>query len=118
MKFVLALLALCAVSFAANADQHQSGGFKGPDSVRLVTAAEAAQLRDDTYVKVVGYITKSLGDEKYEFRDDSGTLIVEIDDEDWRGLEVTPDNKVELIGEIDKDWRKVELDVDRINLVQ
>lgn len=116
MKFVLPLLALFATSFAVNADQ--SGGFKGPDGVKLVTAAEAAQLRDDVYVKVVGYITKSLGDEKYEFRDDSGTLVIEIDDEDWRGLEVTPESKVELIGEIDKDWRKVELDVDRINLVQ
>jgi uncharacterized protein (TIGR00156 family) len=106
-------LSLCALSLAGNADA-QSGGFAGPDNLRLVTVAEALELPDDTDVKLQGYIVKALGDENYEFRDDSGTIVVEIDDDEWHGLEVTPDLHIELSGEIEKDWNGTELEVDTL----
>jgi len=116
MKLSLSLTAICATAFAA-AGFAQSGGFTGPDDLRLVTAAEAAELPDDTQVKMQGFIVRSLGDEKYEFKDDSGTLTVEIDDDDWRGLEVTPEDQVELWGEIEQERSGTELEAEAIRRV-
>ncbi|MEQ9563195.1 MAG: NirD/YgiW/YdeI family stress tolerance protein, partial [Woeseiaceae bacterium] len=94
----------------------QSGGFVGPDDRPLVGAAGIAKLKDDSRVRLVGFVVKSLGDEKYEFSDDSGTVVVEIDDEDWNGIEVSPGLRVEIAGEVDKDWRDVEVEVDNIRI--
>lgn len=117
MYRTLPLIALCGAAVAANADP-QNGGFRGPDNYQLVTIAETADLPDDSAVRLEGFIVRSLGDEEYEFRDDTGTLIVEIDDDDWGGLEVTPDVRVQLHGEIDQERQSVELDVDDIRAVE
>lgn len=106
-------LSLSALSFAALANA-QAGGYSGPDNLRLVTVAEALELADDAQVKVQGRIVKSLGDEKYEFTDDSATIVVEIDDDDWDGLEATPDMQVEVTGEIDQERNGNELEADTI----
>jgi uncharacterized protein (TIGR00156 family) len=111
MRSSLALAGLCAVAFAANAD-----GFKGPDNLELSTVAQAAELSEDAPVKLVGYVVKALGDEKYEFKDDTGTLVVEIDDDDWHGVEAGPTDRVEIAGEIDREWRETGVEVDRIRL--
>jgi uncharacterized protein (TIGR00156 family) len=108
---------MSVVALAAHADP-TTGGFKGPDGTTLVTAAQANEMDDDSFVKLQGYIVKSLGDEKYEFRDDSGTIVVEIDQEDWRGVEAGPGDRVELRGEIDREWKRTEVDVDSVQLVQ
>lgn len=114
MKHALPALALCATAFAAGAQE--TGGFAGPDNARSVTAADAAGLPDDTDVRITGYIVRSLGDEKYEFRDDSGTLTVEIDDDEWRGVQVTPDVQVELRGEIEQESDGPELEVESLRV--
>ena len=113
MKKALSVFALCTIGFAANA---QTGGFKGPDNRTLVTAIEIAKLPDDAEVRLTGYIVKNVGDEKYEFRDETATIIVEIDNDDWTGLEVSPEDRVEITGEVDQEWQKTELDVDTIKL--
>lgn len=116
MKLISALTgaALALAALAAAAEEPVSGGFKGPDSLHLVTAAEATRLGDDTAVKLQGYIGRELGDERYEFKDDTGTLVVEIDKEDWNGVDVTPETRVELRGQIDKERNRTEADVDSI----
>lgn len=114
MKSAIAILALCAVGIAANAE---TGGFKGPDNRTLVTIAKVADLPDDAQVRLIGYIEKSLGDEKYEFRDESGLIVIEIDDDEWNGVEASPEVRVEIAGEVDKDRQSTELDVDEIRLV-
>lgn len=116
MKKLLFGTSLALIASAAMAAD-QAGGFVGPDTLALTTASAAAGLADDTPVKLQGHIVKSLGDDRYEFRDATGTLIVEIDHEDWRGVEATPETRIELRGEIDKEWNKVEVDVDSVQLV-
>lgn len=123
MKLVQSVAAFCVVGCAANA---QPGGFTGPDSRPTVTAVAAAELPDDSGVRLVGYIVEALGSETYTFRDDTGTIVVEIDNEDWKGLSVTPETRVEIVGEVDRERRvlqdgriygtKVEIDVGAINL--
>jgi uncharacterized protein (TIGR00156 family) len=116
MKHALVVLALSGAAAAANAD-----GFTGPgDQPAPATAAEASSLPDDAKVLLSGFIVRSLGDEQYEFRDDTGTLVVEIDDDEWLGAEVTPEDSVDLLGEIDRDGQEatVELEVERVSLSQ
>ena len=93
----------------------QAGGFQGP-VLAPSSVAEALKLNDDTPVVLVGQIEKSLGDEKYLFKDASGSVTVEIDNEDWRGVTVTPKDTIVIQGEIDKDFFKTEIDVDSVAL--
>jgi uncharacterized protein (TIGR00156 family) len=117
MKSAFTLLLLCLAAAAAHA-QTTSGGFSGPDGRQIVTVAEVDGLADETEIRLVGFIVRKTGDEKYEFKDDSGALIVEIDDDEWRGIEVSPSNKVELTGEVDRERTRTEVEVDSVKLVQ
>jgi len=45
----------------------------------LVTVKQALTLKDDTEVQLKGYVVKALGDEKYQFRDSTGSITVDID---------------------------------------
>ncbi len=118
MKKLLAVSALAvsvALSSAAFAQHNMGGGYTGPAASNLkVTAAEASKLSDDTPVILTGKIEQSMGDEKYMFRDASGTIVVEIDNDNWNGLSVGPNDVVELQGEIDADMfqpNMVDIDV-------
>ena len=115
MKKIFAVSALAlalGMSGAASAQMVSGGPGLAPMSV-----ADALKLNDDTAVVLVGQIERSLGDEKYLFKDASGTVTVEIDNEDWRGLNVTPQDTVILNGEIDKEmFKDTKIDVDSIAL--
>ena len=106
------LLSLTGTAQVANS----AGGFVGP-SVSSTTVAEAAKMTDDTPVVLVGNIEKKLGNELYQFSDKSGSIIIEIDNEDWNGLTVKPEDTVEISGEVDKELMKdVKIEVDSISL--
>ncbi len=112
---VSAMVLTFAVASQANA-QGFGGGFQGP-TISSSTVAEALKMNDDTPVVLVGKIEKNLGNEKYQFSDKTGSIVVEIDDEDWRGQVVKPENTVEIRGEIDKELLGTpEIDVDVIIL--
>ncbi len=112
---VSALVLTFAVASQAQA-QNYGGGFQGP-TISSSTVAEALKLKDDTPVVLIGKIEKNLGNEKYQFSDGTGSIVVEIDDEDWRGLTVKPEDTVEISGEIDKEFMGTpKVDVDRIQL--
>jgi uncharacterized protein (TIGR00156 family) len=117
MKIAYPLAALFVVPFAACA---QSGGFIGADSSPVVTAVTAADRPNESNVRLVGQLIEKLGDEKYLFRDDSGTIVVEIDNDDWNGIEATSETRVEISGEVDREWRllqrEIEIDVDSLRL--
>lgn len=118
LAFVLMLLLSLSLGVhQAQAQPSQGGGFTGPGP-SLVSVAQAKSMRDDTQVALRGYIIQSLGDEKYTFKDDSGTITVEIDDDDWGGLKVGPTDLVEIHGEVDKEWTSVEIDADRVTKAQ
>lgn len=86
------------------------------ENITVVTVAEAKNLGDDTSVVLVGKITQSLGNEKYTFIDGTDSITVEIDDDDWNGVDVNAENVVEIRGEVDKDFGDIEIDVDSIKL--
>lgn len=109
MKNVLAVSALI-LGFSAAAAQ---AGFTGP-SAAGITVAEAKKLNDDAPVIMTGKIAKSLGGEKYLFTDATGSVTVEIDDDEWKGVDVSEKDEVEIRGEVEKDFTGFEIDVDSI----
>ncbi len=93
-----------------------SGGYTGPGPV-VMTIKEAGNQPDDSWVTFRGNIVNHKGDEKYTFQDASGTGVVEIDRKAWRGYRVGPNDVVELLVEVDKDWGSVEFDVKSVTPV-
>ncbi|AXQ22927.1 hypothetical protein BEN71_12965 [Acinetobacter wuhouensis] len=83
----------------------------------LTTVKQALTFKDDTKVQLRGHVVKATGDEKYQFRDSTGTITVDIDDELWQGKPIAPNTTVTLIGEVDIDYKptkRVEIDVDAV----
>ena len=113
MKKIAFTLAL-VMGISTNVFAQQVGGYTGPSAVSTMTVAEVLKLGDDKPVILVGKIEKSLGNEKYTFTDNTGSVTVEIDDEEWRGLTLNENDIVEIKGEIDKDFTSFEVDVDSI----
>ncbi|AIA69030.1 YgiW/YdeI family stress tolerance OB fold protein [Pectobacterium atrosepticum] len=128
MKKAAALFAITALVSAPVFAAQSGGGFVNPETSAvgthkggfidpqnsLTTVDKAKDLRDDNWVTLSGNIEKRIGDENYLFRDSTGTMEVEIDHKRWNGQMVSPTDKVEIQGELDKDFNSVELDVKQI----
>ena len=120
------LLALFTIISSAHAQLvgapvQPTGGFEGPSapSMAPITIQQALSMRDDSIVVLTGKIVNSLGDEKYTFQDSTGQIIIEIDDEDWHGIKVTPENTIEIVGELDKElFEQPKIDVKSFSVKQ
>ena len=93
--------------------------FVGPGSSHTTITVKASQsLPDDSHVFLEGYLIKQIKHEHYLFKDHSGEIVVEIDDEDFRGITVASDTKIRIAAKVDKDWNSLTLDVDYLELAQ
>ncbi len=102
--------------------------FNGPSSTEVkegtqinttatISVKDAISLKDDANVILEGSIVKHLRGDKYLFKDSTGEVVVEIDDKDWRGVQVSPEDTVIIYGEVDHHRHKpTDIDVDRIML--
>ena len=113
----------CAAAAAEGFQGPQgAGGFQGPTSaVTVDTVAKAQKSQDETPVTLTGTILERIagGDDKYTFRDSSGQIVVEIDEELFLGRSVTPQTKVRLYGKVDKEMMKTtKIDVKRLDILQ
>jgi Uncharacterized conserved protein len=107
-------VALAADGFQGNKTRQGGGGFTGVGPNTVTTVAEAKGMWDDSYVTLQGNITRHLGGERYTFVDQSGSITIEIDHDDWRGVSVGPEDLVRIYGEVDKDWHGTKIDVDSV----
>lgn len=96
-----------------------SRGYTGPGGSQAVTVSQVSGLADNTYVSLEGFVTQSLRENKFTFKDDSGSIIVDVNDD---VLEVTPafneQTKVRIYGSVDQKWQGFEIDVERLELLQ
>ncbi|CAH0991596.1 Protein YgiW [Sinobacterium norvegicum] len=112
-KPLLALFTAALISLSANAQ------FEGPSDQVLISVKQIEQLSDDTDVVLEGRLVKKLKNENYLFEDQSGSITVEIDDEDFKGMKVTPDNVVRIEGEVETSLTKpTTVEVDRITVIK
>lgn len=92
----------------------QAAKFQGePHGFNLptLTVSQVVQSAyDDQHVTLVGRLTNYLGDAHYEFADNTGTIVVELDDErNWGHIE--KNQQIKIVAEVDRDRRGVTLDV-------
>ena len=113
MKKLVMLSMVFSTIFAGSAMAQfvERGGFKDPATI-VNTVAELKHM------VLEGKIEKRLGKEEYLFSDASGSITVEIDDDEWRGVEVGPQDSVEIIGELDKGIFSDEIDVKQVRLLK
>ncbi|HGS4431794.1 TPA: NirD/YgiW/YdeI family stress tolerance protein [Vibrio cholerae] len=92
--------------------------FTGPsEGINTVSGVlNAGIMSDDTPVTLTGFITSSLGGDLYRFADSTGDIIVEIESDKWFGVNATPETKVTIWGEIEKEFRSTRIDVSMIRL--
>lgn len=91
--------------------------FQDPKHTGITTVSAAQEACDDSWVSLTGTILRQLEEERYLFQDATGTIIVEIDHEDWRNNPVNPETTVKISGEVDRDWLTKEIDVERVEIM-
>jgi len=110
LSVVLLVFAFATVAYA---------GFTGPGTTAtLKTVASVNSMQDDEKITLEGYLVKKIRSEHYIFRDASGEIEVEIDNEDFKGVKVTPETKIRLVGEVDMDRTSTTVDVDSVEVVK
>ncbi len=112
LSLILMLFMGAGVGFA-----YEMGGFQENNST-ILTVSEAVRLRDDSYVTLRGNIIKRISNEKYMFKDSTGTIVVKIKDYKWMGQKIDANDEVEISGEIDKDFASVKLEVNSIRKIK
>ncbi|PSW32339.1 hypothetical protein C9J21_12555 [Photobacterium phosphoreum] len=97
----------------------QQQGFSGPSAgLKTVKAVlDAGMFSDDTPVTLTGHITNSLDGKHYQFTDSTGSITVDIDHDKWFGAQVTPQTKITIQGEIDKELNHTSIDVNHVRIV-
>ncbi len=92
------------------------GGFVSENET-IVTVKQVNEMRDDVPVIVKGNIVQRMGGDKYLFEDKTGAITVEIDDDAWRGQNISPNDTVKLYGDVDRGIFKTEIDVDYVKKI-
>ncbi len=121
----ISVLAVVGVMFGASAfagpNAHNTNNNMNNANNNMVTVMTVEQVRsqnDDTPVVLQGYLLRQNGENSYVFQDTTGTINLEIDDEDWGGLTVSPTDMVEIWGEVDRNGMSmIEVDVSAIKKI-
>ena len=104
---------------AAQAGTPAAAPYTGPSSVPVMTVKQLLETgKDDQHARLQGRIVSHDGGKNYTFADDSGRMTVEISAKHFPpGQPVSAEQRVELVGEVDKDLRKMEFEVDQVRLI-
>ena len=104
---------------AAQAGAATAAPYTGPSSVSLMTVKQLLDTaKDDQHARLQGRIVSHDGGKNYTFADDSGRMPVEISAKNFPpGQPVSAEQRVEIVGEVDKDMRKMEFEVDQVRLI-
>lgn len=111
------LLMVLVLSVGLFGTAYAYGGFNDGGS-SLATVKDALRKADNSYVTLQGNITKRITSDEYLFQDATGTIQVEIDDEEWMGQVVNAQNVIEITGEIDKEFTRTKVDVNTVKIIK
>jgi len=125
MKWAAVILSL---SFGANAaeggfkagetppPQHkEDAGYKGSEDTGQTRISTIRDFRQGGYVTLEGYIVKKLGDNSYQFRDNSGTVRIDAPVESFKGKTYDSTDKIRVSGKVYGKGEAVRLEVSRID---
>jgi len=106
------------ISFFVFINMVQAKFIAQSDTTIMQKVSETKHMKDDQNVVLKGHIIKQIGEETYLFSDDTGTIILDIDEDVWKGMDVVATDVVIIRGEYDKHLLKdSEIEVDTIELV-
>ncbi|MEM6159349.1 NirD/YgiW/YdeI family stress tolerance protein [Erwinia sp. P6884] len=125
MKKTLALAVLLACSFSGFAQeggfkggepppQQKDAGSKGTEDTGESKIDQIRDMRKNAWVTLEGHILKKTADESYTFRDETGTLDVNIPHAVWDGKEFNADDMVRLSGYVKGTGEQTKLNVERV----
>ena len=104
MKIIktIVLAAIVATSFNAAAG---FGGTQDAGAGAITPVSKVGKMWDEAHVVVEGHLVEQTSGDRYTFRDESGSIQVELEHEDFAGLNVTANDKVRIYGEVDNGFR-------------
>lgn len=117
-KIRYALVAALGLSIAATAAHAQ---YVGPGSVGVATdlAAILAKPQDDQPVVLKGYLVEQVSSDKYRFSDGKNQIRVEIDRKLLPARALDARTRVEIRGEVEKDFlQSPEIDVKALAVIE
>lgn len=90
--------------------------YTGPSSVPVMTVKQLLDTaKDDQHARLQGRIVSHDGGKNYTFADDSGRMTVEISAKRFPPSQpIGAEQRVELVGEVDKGLRSMEFEVDQV----
>ena len=128
MRNIALFLILSAFSIPAYAAFEQNpvntnkGGFEGPGAQAIITTVEQAKsARDDAKCELIGNIIEQLpgDDDLYLFKDSTGEIIIELDNDLFKGRTVTPQNQIRIYGEVENEaFEKTKIDVKKFDVIK
>jgi uncharacterized protein (TIGR00156 family) len=111
---IAGLISLSTVALA----QYNGPGKRAPEQLPVLrTVSEVlAKPVDDQPVRLTGTLIRQIGNETFQFRDASGEIQVEIDDDDFpQGQAVGAETRVTLVGEVEtRVMRAPEIDAEQL----
>lgn len=122
LSLIAAASALVLASSAAFAAQAPAGfenagnpaapaGFGAPSAPTNTIAQLVQSGTDEQRVSVTGRLTNFLGGENYELTDDTGRILIQLDDDrNWGHLQKGA--LITVFGELDREHGNVKIDVD------
>ena len=112
-----AIAAACLAGLASGGAFAQFAG--GPTNHATTVKNLLENGRDDQLVVLEGYVVDQVRRKDYTFKDETGTIRVEIKDRVFAGQRVDPKTKVRLEGEFEKEFAEPDtVDVHRLTVIR
>lgn len=114
MKKLLSIMTMLSLSACATA------GFNGNtakhNATATTTVAQALKVtQDDTPVQLTGKIVRQIDNDEFIFRDKTGEIKIDVEDNAWQGLNVNENETITIFGQVDYDkFEKNSIDVYRV----
>ena len=109
---MIAVMGVIASMSAYAGSDNMANNNTNNNMMEVVTVEQVRGMADNSPVIIQGYLLRKNGENSYVFQDTTGTINLEIDEEDWGGMTVTPNDFVEVWGEVDRNGSSmIEVDV-------
>ena len=90
-------------------------GYRGTDNARIMTVEHAKTMHDGASISLRGNLIEDQGNDRFVFRDKTGTIHTIIPQAVFDGRTVKPDNMISINGSLDK---KMDPPVVRVDMLQ
>lgn len=120
MKYTTTLGAIVLAMSGAMLGTNALAQYTGPGALPPSTSVQGILDRpvDDQRVTLTGKIVRQLRGDKYLFSDGQAEIRVEIDGHLFGATPVTADTRVQISGEVEKDFvESPEIDVDTLHIL-